>query len=316
MQFDGTVQEAEQLFATEYWHYQHTASGSLRLACDDYSLPEHVQQHVDFAMPTVQLDGLQPVANVDRALMAPIPGGAKIGSRPCGELVTVECLRGLYSFPAGNSSAADNQMGIGEWADYLYEEDLPAYFRNFTSPEIPADTRPEFIAIDGGLGANLTTVSQGSGVESALDFQAAYSIIYPQKLRLYQVGDGINVDSVGTCEWHRQDTVSERDRTELAVIHRIVPTYCIASILEDRVLTKEKSTSSWTRLTQATAFMKAVTSLILVCGAYSLLRFSNLQFLYTERINRRAQIPRILIPTITRAATKVRSNAVALQSPT
>lgn len=35
-------------------------------------------------------------------------------------------------------------------------------------------------------------------MESALDFQSAYSIIYPQKLRLYQVGDGINVDSVGT----------------------------------------------------------------------------------------------------------------------
>lgn len=198
VQFDGTVQEAEQLFSTEYWHYQHTTSGGLRLACDHYSLPEHIQQHVDFAMPTVQLDGLKPVANVDRNLMARIPGGATLGSRPCGELVTVDCLRKLYNFPAGNSSAADNQMGIGEWADYLYEEDLPTYFKNFTSPEIPADTRPEFIAIDGGLTANLTTVSQGSGVESALDFQVAYSIIYPQKLRLYQVGDGINVDSVGT----------------------------------------------------------------------------------------------------------------------
>lgn len=36
------------------------------------------------------------------------------------------------------------------------------------------------------------------GIESALDFQSAYSIIYPQKLRLYQVGDGVNMDSVGT----------------------------------------------------------------------------------------------------------------------
>lgn len=118
MQFEGTVQEAEQLFATEYWHYQHAASGGLRLACGQYSLPEHVRQHVDFAMPTVQLDGLKPVANVDRTLMARVFGGAKIGSLPCGELVTVDCLRKLYNFPAGTSSAADNQMGIGEWADY------------------------------------------------------------------------------------------------------------------------------------------------------------------------------------------------------
>lgn len=228
VQFDGTVQEAEQLFATEYWHYQHATSGGLRLACDHYSLPEHVRQHVDFAMPTVQLDGLKPVAKVDRTLMARVPGGAKIGSLPCGELVTVDCLRKLYNFPAGNSSAADNQMGIGEWADYLYEEDLPTYFKNFTSPEIPADTRPDFIPIDGGLRANLTTVSQGSGVESALDFQAAYSIIYPQKLRLYQVGDGINVDSVGTCKLPWQTfLVSELDSQERVCTTPKDSSYCL-----------------------------------------------------------------------------------------
>ena len=194
--FDGTVEEAERLFATEYWHYQHKESDGFRLACDHYSLPEHVRKHVDFAMPTIQLDGLKPVASYDIA--ARIPGGATLGSLPCGTLITVECLRQLYNFPAGTTAAEGNQMGIGEWADYLYEADLPTFFKNFTSPEIPADVVPEFISIDGGLRANLTTVSQGSGVESALDFQSAYSIIYPQNTRLYQVGDGINVDSVGT----------------------------------------------------------------------------------------------------------------------
>jgi len=29
-------------------------------------------------------------------------------------------------------------------------------------------------------------------------YRTAYSIIYPQEVRLYQVGDGVNVDSVGT----------------------------------------------------------------------------------------------------------------------
>lgn len=199
MQFDGTVEEAERLFATEYWHYEHS-EGGFRLACDEYSLPEHVQKHVDFAMPTIQLDGLKPVANLrlNQAVATKIEAGAKLGSEPCGTLVTVECLRELYNFPAGSTAFEGNEMGIGEWADYLNEADLPIFFKNFTSPEIPADTRPEFISIDGGLTANATTVAQQSGVESALDFQSAYSIIYPQKLRLYQVGDGINMDSVGT----------------------------------------------------------------------------------------------------------------------
>ena len=200
MQFNGTVEEAENLFATEYWHYQHVENRGLRLAVDAYSLPEHVQKHVDFVMPTVQLDGLKPVANTNhgRDAMTIIPGGASLGSLPCGKLITIECLRKLYKFPVGKTAADGNKIGIAEWADYLYEPDLPLYFKNFTTPEIAADTRPEFIAIDGGLRANATTLSQGSGVEAALDVQAAYAIVHPQQVRYYQVGDGINVDSVGT----------------------------------------------------------------------------------------------------------------------
>ncbi|KAI3334490.1 peptidase S8/S53 domain-containing protein [Ustulina deusta] len=200
VQFDGTVEEAENLFATEYWYYQHIENGGIRLAVDAYSLPEHVQKHVDFVMPTVQLDGLKPIANTNhgRDTMAIIPGGASLGSLSCGSLITIECLRKLYKFPVGKTAAASNKIGIAEWADYLYEPDLPIYFKNFTTPEISADTKPEFIAIDGGLTGNLTTVSQGSGVEAALDVQAAYSIVHPQQVRYYQIGDGVNVDSVGT----------------------------------------------------------------------------------------------------------------------
>lgn len=136
VEFDGTVEEAERLFATEYWHYQHAESGGFRLACDEYSLPEHVRHHVDFAMPTIQLDGMRPVANLFRGrdeLVAAFPTGASIGEYPCGKLITIECLRELYSFPALNTSAEGNEMGIGEWADYLYEPDLPLYFQNFVS---------------------------------------------------------------------------------------------------------------------------------------------------------------------------------------
>ena len=179
--------------------YRHN-KGGYRLACDSYSLPKHVQDHVDFAMPTIQLDGLKPVANLNPSsqIQASFPQGATLGSLPCGVLVTVECLRALYGFGPGNTSATGNEMGIGEWADYLYEPDLPIFFNNFTSPKIPNSTVPEFISIDGGKTANLSTVAQDSGVESALDFQTAYSIIYPQGTRLYQVGDSVNVDSVGT----------------------------------------------------------------------------------------------------------------------
>ena len=87
----------------------------------------------------------------------------------------------------------------GEWADFLYLPDLDIFFKNFTTPQIPTGTRPEFISIDGGQAANFTyNNATGAGVESALDFDTVYSVVYPQKVRLYQVGDGVNVDSVGT----------------------------------------------------------------------------------------------------------------------
>lgn len=61
IQFDATVAEAEKLLHTEYHAFEHE-DGGFRLACDDYHLPKGVQQHVDFVMPTIQLDGLRPVA--------------------------------------------------------------------------------------------------------------------------------------------------------------------------------------------------------------------------------------------------------------
>ncbi|KAI2627126.1 peptidase S8/S53 domain-containing protein [Xylaria nigripes] len=200
VQFDGTVEEAERLFQTEYYHFQHAENDGLRLAVDAYSLPEHVQKHIDFVMPTVQLEGLKPVANTryGHELATEAAAGASLGSLPCGRLITVECLRQLYKLPQGKTAAKGNMIGIAEWADYLYEPDLPIYFKNFTNPKIPADTRPEFVAIDGGLRGNKTTISVGSGIEAALDVQVAYALIYPQQVRYYQLGDGINVDSVGT----------------------------------------------------------------------------------------------------------------------
>ena len=150
-------------------------------------------------MPTIQLEGMRPIPNLlPKIATAATPTGLT-GLGQCNELITIECLRAIYKFGPGTSSAPGNEMGIGEWADFLFLPDLPIFFKNFTTQPIPADTVPEFISIDGGQTANFTYANNtGAGVESALDFQTSYSIIFPQKLRLYQVGDGVNIDSVGT----------------------------------------------------------------------------------------------------------------------
>lgn len=198
IEFTATVAEAERLFKTSYHVYKHKDSTGHRIACDEYSLPLDVQQHVDFVMPTVQLDGLKPVANKQLTAQA-VPGITGLtGLEHCGELITIDCLRAIYEIPVGKTNHSGNEIGIAEWADYLYLPDLKIFFENYTSPKIPADTTPDFISIDGGKRSNLTVANLEEVIESALDFQTAYSIIWPQGARLYQNGDSVNVDSVGT----------------------------------------------------------------------------------------------------------------------
>lgn len=52
LQFDATVDEAENLLDAKYHHFDHAALEEYRIACDHYSIPMHLQEHVDFIMPT------------------------------------------------------------------------------------------------------------------------------------------------------------------------------------------------------------------------------------------------------------------------
>ncbi|KAK3935714.1 subtilisin-like protein [Diplogelasinospora grovesii] len=205
IELNATVKEAEALLDTQYHIYKHDA-GDFRLACDSYGLPHHIKQHVDFVLPTIALDGMRAAKEARPALIT--EPEARITSLDsasnssdlshCNTIISVECLRALYGFPAGKYAHSGNQLGIAEWADYLYLPDLPIFFKNWTNPQIPSDVVPEFISIDGGKVSNLSVAQDGEVVESALDFQISYAIIYPQNTRLYQNGDGVNIDSVGT----------------------------------------------------------------------------------------------------------------------
>lgn len=199
VEFSATVAELESLLHTEYHYYKHKSSGGLRIACDEYRIPKVIRKHVDFIMPTIQLDGLLPVAQVKKmtAVQAVNITGLS-GLTHCSTLITIDCLRAIYNIPVGKYNHTSNLLGIAEWADYLYLPDLKTFFENFTSPKIPSDTVPEFISIDGGKPSNLSVAEAEEVVESALDFQTSYSIIWPQQVRLYQNGDLVNVDSVGT----------------------------------------------------------------------------------------------------------------------
>ena len=58
---NATVLEAESLLKTKYYIHKHT-TGKPQVGCSEYSVPAHVQPHIDFITPTVHFDSKIPQA--------------------------------------------------------------------------------------------------------------------------------------------------------------------------------------------------------------------------------------------------------------
>ena len=148
--FDATVAEAEDLLKTEFFMHKHT-SGKPHVGCDDYSIPEYVQPHVDFITPTVHFDTKVPQGRnwkkptnflekraTDGVAAAGVPVESKAavhkitdpngGSLPkkgadidiqsiitelenCDEFIVPDCLRALYLFPPNIVANPKNSFG-------------------------------------------------------------------------------------------------------------------------------------------------------------------------------------------------------------
>jgi tripeptidyl-peptidase-1 len=55
MSFNATINELEALLDTQYYIYEHE-SGNVQVACDSYSIPSNLQDHIDIITPTVHFD--------------------------------------------------------------------------------------------------------------------------------------------------------------------------------------------------------------------------------------------------------------------
>lgn len=222
--FDASVDEAESLLKTEYYVYMHK-TGQPHVGCNGYSLPEHVQPHVDFITPTVHFDkriglprggGNTPVqrrsdTTSTAAVGSPVETktAVKIGSpisgslpkpggvidifdffdelKTCNTRITPNCLRALYLFPPGISANPRNSYGVVEYSPQAYlQGDLNLFFKNFSRPLIGKS--PKLDSIDGGFPQTVARGFQYNG-ESDLDLEYAMTLVYPQQVTLYQAGD-------------------------------------------------------------------------------------------------------------------------------
>lgn len=104
-----------------------------RAGCESYSVPEHVREHIDLIKPTVHFNHapvLPPtpsktkrgLVSLGKPSMDPGPktNGKKVTTVPqagvanCDEMITLDCLRALYSIDYTPVATEKNSFGIGE----------------------------------------------------------------------------------------------------------------------------------------------------------------------------------------------------------
>ncbi|WPG97989.1 Hypothetical protein R9X50_00077200 [Acrodontium crateriforme] len=217
LEVHASVDEAENLLKTEYNVYEHGETGQPHVACEEYSVPAHLQKHIDFVYPTVHFDAKLKARSEDfekkKRVISPgtdksvgLPGSGSLpkiptGSLPknpfgfnwfqnlkdCDKFITPDCLRALYLFPKGISANPRNSFGIVEYTPQAYvPSDLDMFFKNFSKSQI--GERPILNSIDGGV-VQQTNMSFDFNGESDLDLEYAMTLVHPQKVTLYQVGD-------------------------------------------------------------------------------------------------------------------------------
>ncbi|KAJ2988216.1 hypothetical protein NUW58_g4094 [Xylaria curta] len=192
---NSTIAEAEKLLDTIYNVYQDD-EGTALVACESYALPASIRQHIDFVSPTIQFDprtGITSRRISKRETIKPKFKAVQVEPEPtaldsCSELTTPACLRAIYEIPEEVESVEGNSYGIVEFAPQSYNQgDLNGFFSVYAK-NVPNDTAPIYNGIDGGYLSD--ELGSGTRGESNLDLCYAMSLVHPQNVTLYQVGDG------------------------------------------------------------------------------------------------------------------------------
>lgn len=215
LQFDAKTHEVENIMFADFYVFEHAASGTKNIAVDEYHLPQDIQEHVDYITPGIKMRSdpreLKKRTQQKRQLEARTP--VKRGVQPhladlrplnsvevainnltlanCDKYVTAACMRALYQIPNNTLASPGNELGIFESLDDHYSRyDLDVFFSTLY-PYIPNGTYPIEKSIDGAVGSieELGYPEEDAGVESDLDFQASWPLIWPQGTVLFQTDD-------------------------------------------------------------------------------------------------------------------------------
>ncbi|KAF3768143.1 subtilisin-like protein [Cryphonectria parasitica EP155] len=216
IQFDAQTHEVEDILFADFYVFTDVTTGTKTVAVDEYHLPKDVQEHVDYVTPGIKMRPdpreLKKAKHKRQLEQTPVKRSHKstvfkVDEKPtklipnftigdltpenCDTLVTTDCIRAQYSIPNNTLAAPGNELGIFESLDDHYGKyDLDVFFSTL-HPYIPNGTYPKEELIDGAVGSAEAAglPEEETGVESDLDFQASWPLIWPQGTVLYQTDD-------------------------------------------------------------------------------------------------------------------------------
>lgn len=222
LEVNVTAQEAEQLLHAEYFVHENVHDGREKAACDEYYIPKALQGHIDFITPTVHFDSntqrekkrkrtkrALPEChdNIIRPAIIPCltcapgmnPSDPETYIGDCAKSVTPACLRALYGLPDPDTikpfTDARVPLGLVEFSPASqYPPDLDDFFIKYTG-SCYGKGQPRHISINGGVPYPDPENHPEHFTEPDGDIEIAWSIVYPNDVAIYQIGDGGSFDS-------------------------------------------------------------------------------------------------------------------------
>jgi tripeptidyl-peptidase-1 len=142
-----SIDTAEQMLSTKYSTFKHAVTGDVAVRCEDYSLPDHVAEHIDFVSPTVNFP--QPFLRT-QAINSEITQN------------TPDSLRELYGVgdAMGNNQASATQGVTAFLRQYYLESDLQSFYDTYF-PELSG------VPLSNVIGPN----DDKAGIEASLDVE-------------------------------------------------------------------------------------------------------------------------------------------------
>lgn len=151
-----------------------------------YHVPSHLSSHIDFVTPGIHVSSFEKRTVGRRALpQSELEARAAYDYQSvanCGAHIRPSCIKALYNVPDATLKQPQNALGIYEQFGAYDQTDLNLFFAKY-APYVPQNTSPKLVSINNGSAP--VSVKNGDG-ESVLDFDLAYSLIYPQKITLYE----------------------------------------------------------------------------------------------------------------------------------